>query len=392
MNKVVLLNFMASKLANIIAREALWTDRECYWISLEMVPLRGRREIVAVTTSFDLYGGSSGVSWFLAHAAVVTGDPLLKDIALRGIMFALRCFDTHPDRARLGLFDGACGLGLACVVIGKALESSLVVQRGVEILANLRASDGDQIDIISGQAGIILGLIAASHVQDTQQFDQQIHDYKVSLVSRAMGWWNKFPLTGYSHGASGIGLAVLEAERHIGQFSSLDFVSQFFRLEDASYNSEVGNWRDLRTDHDANPGFAQAWCHGAPGIILARARAHELGYEENRPLARGALRHMVNNAWRSLDASADITLCHGLCGIGDILRYSGRIFDNPDARLAYERILSLAAEASRLEEIGTSFGSREFTPQLMTGYAGVGEFLLRGGGSGSFPWALHPTA
>jgi lantibiotic modifying enzyme len=89
------------------------------------------------------------------------------------------------------------------------------------------------------------------------------------------------PLTGFSHGASGIGLALLEAYRETGDRTYLTHANGAFAFEEQLFNSDEGNWIDTRYPHFKRDGkicgtFRGAWCHGAPGIAMAHLRAIRL--------------------------------------------------------------------------------------------------------------------
>ena len=89
------------------------------------------------------------------------------------------------------------------------------------------------------------------------------------------------PLTGLAHGGSGIALSLMELHAATGRPEMLDLAREAFAYEDRFYSAARGNWLDVRfphsTDGEEPEGrFQVAWCHGAPGIAIARLRAAQI--------------------------------------------------------------------------------------------------------------------
>jgi lantibiotic modifying enzyme len=103
-----------------------------------------------------------------------------------------------------------------------------------------------------------------------------------------------------------------------------------FAYEDSLFDSERGNWPDLRADGKTGdaPRFPVAWCHGAPGIALARLRAvaadpDHAGEPAWRDGARAALGQLVERRgpWPSGTPSGgpNPSLMLGTSGLGTCL-------------------------------------------------------------------------
>jgi lantibiotic modifying enzyme len=122
-----------------------------------------------------------------------------------------------------------------------------------------------------------------------------------------------------------------------------------------------------------------AWCHGAPGIGLARLRAFEiLGEPDYRSQAEAALRSTT----RSMNASPaqeNYSLCHGLGGNSDLLLYANTVLPNAGcyqiAATAGYRGIELYNRAGIPWPCGIAGGG--FNPSMMLGTAGIGYFFLR---------------
>jgi len=84
-------------------------------------------------------------------------------------------------------------------------------------------------------------------------------------------------LSGLSHGSAGIALALLQLAALTGEERFRTAAKEAIRYERKLFSSEAGNWLDLRDQNkevqpegDSAAKFMTAWCHGAPGIGLAR--------------------------------------------------------------------------------------------------------------------------
>jgi lantibiotic biosynthesis protein len=187
--------------------------------------------------------------------------------------------------------------------------------------------------------------------------------------------------TGLSHGAAGIGLALLELYRETGRTGFLEAGRAVFEHEDTSFDRQQANWADRR-DASGKSIYERTWCRGAPGIALSRIRAAALdadratSYQDMGRLAIGTTLDAVDKNlahWRH-----DASLCHGLSGLGDIVLVAGQMLDDDSYR---ERALALGADLiERYSASGdwpSGVGSGGPNPSLMLGLAGIGYWFLR---------------
>src|SRR5262249_6602803 len=119
--------------------------------------------------------------------------------------------------------------------------------------------------------------------------------------------------------------------------------------------------------------YATAWCHGAPGIGLARLQAL-------RHLPDDATRADVATALRTTVAEGfgdNHSLCHGDLGNLELLSQAGEALGEPRWRAEAERLTALSWEsiAQHGWRCGTPTGVE--SPGLMTGLAGIGHGFLR---------------
>src|SRR5208283_2358969 len=149
-----------------------------------------------------------------------------------------------------------------------------------------RLLDGDAIradknlDVIGGAAGAILSLLALwRQTGETELLEKAVLCGERLLEMRTTeGAWlttARRPLAGFSHGAAGIGLALLRLHAAAPDTRFQHAALAGFAYERTLLSQEACNWQDLR-DHVANRSAAAGWCHGAPGVALSRIGALQL--------------------------------------------------------------------------------------------------------------------
>jgi hypothetical protein len=123
--------------------------------------------------------------------------------------------------------------------------------------------------------------------------------------------------------------------------------------------------------------YMSGWCHGAPGIGLTRTRAFEIlyhqAYKDEAQAAIKATETSLN------ERGSNFSLCHGLAGNCELLLYAADIFDDAKLRSRAEACGLLGWEtiekAGKSWPCGTVGGVSD--PSLMLGEAGIGYFYLR---------------
>jgi lantibiotic modifying enzyme len=259
-----------------------------------------------------------------------------------------------------------------------------------------------ELDLIGGNAGAIPALLSLSQIPVWRSCRAVAVALGEELCQTATcqgnAWvWNAekaygvsvgtIPLTGFAHGAAGIGLALLELNAATGRTDFLEAGRAAFAYEDSLFNAEQGNWPDLRSygataASPPSPQYAVAWCHGAPGIALARLRAISLD-----PLRRDVHAAVANVALattrRAVEqtrqhARYDTTLCHGLGGLLEVLWIAAQFLDSDENR-AYvcSVVYELIQKHALAGDWPSGLPSAGPNPSLMLGTAGIGYQLLR---------------
>jgi lantibiotic modifying enzyme len=125
-----------------------------------------------------------------------------------------------------------------------------------------------------------------------------------------------------------------------------------------------------------------AWCHGAPGIALARLRAAALDRERREDhlvMARVGIATTLEAIPQSLASSrCDATPCHGLAGLIEVVWMAGLMLDDRSYRdRALTAARALIGRHATPGDWPSGLACRGPNPSLMLGAAGVGYTFLR---------------
>jgi type 2 lantibiotic biosynthesis protein LanM len=340
----------------------------------------------------DLYNGASGICLFLAAHAAASGSGSSAELALAGVAHLRKILRSRNSArvARSFGVGGAVGLGsivYALTVMSKSLHDGDLLaeaQQAARMMTDELIAADKQLDVIGGSAGGILGLLRL--YRDTQSadvLDRAIKCGEHLLAQPRLGpegrrsWigqgFGSQPLNGMSHGAAGFAyaLAALAAATNRQEFARA--AAECIAFEDANYSSEETNWPDFRSKQ---PTWPCRWCHGAPGIGLARIGTIRRGGIDAR-LLRNDVGNAVEGVKRCKPHWQD-TLCCGALGGIELLCEAGSSLGRNDLRqFAAQRLLAIVKRAANTGDYAWASGTRQFNLGLFRGLAGVGYTLLR---------------
>lgn len=395
-----------------LCRDAYWDSeqRYCNWIGRAMTEVTQIDGPITPTTTAlgpDLYGGSSGVALFLAQLFATTGDQACRRTAIGAIGRSLWQITRQPTLKHwpvLALFSGHLGVAYAAARIVPLTGQANLGDQIAAVLAQVAEAmtKPHVLDVIGGNAGAILALLSLSKIPAWRSYRAVAVALGEELCQTATREGNAWVwdaekaggegmgtvlLTGFAHGAAGIGLALLELYAATGRTDFLEGGRAAFAYEDSLFNEEQGNWPDLRSygapaSSPPSPRYAVAWCHGAPGIALARLRAASLDplrRETNAAVADSALtttRRAIEKA-RQLPRH-DSTLCHGLVGLLEVLWIAAHLRDSDKYRAYVGSVAQeLIQKHALVGDWPSGLPSGGPNPSLMLGTAGIGYQLLR---------------
>lgn len=346
----------------------------------------------------DLYDGLCGLVLYLAYLGAITGESRFRRLAERQL-------DLVLTRMQVGRDDGEIDFGLGLFSTGGGYIYTLAhcahLWKRPDLMAEVEASlpiirDGidadDTIDVIGGSAGLVLALRSAYAVEKRPSFLTCIERAAERIINQAIPYgtgvvWQTSmpaskPLTGFSHGNSGIVCGLVAAADLLGSDRYLETAKLALEYERSTYSPEHRNWPDFRLltrtpeaeENDGTPTYPVTWCHGAPGIALSRALVIP---------ALGATPTLLDEL--SIALTTTLTygfgrshcLCHGDLGCEDVFLKVSELPGMEGRRVvAYD---AAQLTLSRIRTDGTQCGTPWWldTPGLMMGLAGVGYGFLR---------------
>jgi type 2 lantibiotic biosynthesis protein LanM len=372
---------------------ALKDENGVAWIGLS-TSHRGRIWTIS-PLRISLYDGLSGIALFLAYLGKITGEKKYTDLSISALQTIMAFIDESRKlevNLALGAFNGIAGVIYTLGHISRILRDPdlmVIVDRLVDMLPDLISKD-EALDVVSGVAGcigVLLSLYPLRSSSDRLITIAQDCGRRVLELAQPMsigiGWItvpDTPPLSGFAHGNAGIAWSLLKLYSVSGEEDFLKAAMDAIRYERTLFSEKDGNWRDVRRLDYMRQGyivdgekFLKAWCHGAPGIGMARLdMLNYLDDDEFRDEVEIALRTTLEYGH-----SSNHTLCHGDLGNLELgLGYSKFFCDN-GVRVRVYKIAS--AIISHIEQngwiCGNSFGVE--TPGLMNGLAGIGYELLR---------------
>lgn len=374
----------------IQARSLCDTSGNVNWIGFGYAPNAERFQFQPL--GYSLYDGSCGVALFLAAVARVTGSTQLGNLALGALQSLRTVLQTSNDLfaqkfARLIGIGGATGIGsiiYSLVKISQFLPDTALLedaQLAEQLITPELIAADQQLDVIGGAAGAILGLFTLySQTGEAGVLDKAIHcgkhllEHHLGAQEQPRAWKTiaENPLTGFSHGAAGIAYSLLRLYAVTQDQAYLQAAQSGIAYERSVFSTAAANWPDLR---DRQPRFMVTWCHGAPGIALAR-----LG---------GLSIYQTDEIFQDVEVALQTTQKYGLQGVDhlccgnfgriEVLLVAAQKLSRPQLlETAKDKAARVVAQADKIGAYRL-FGNLPnlFSPGFVQGTAGIGYELLR---------------
>ncbi|MHC5855462.1 type 2 lanthipeptide synthetase LanM family protein [Nostoc sp.] len=337
---------------------------------------------------YNLYNGSGGAALFLAALASVTNKAEFGDLALatlQSLRKGIQERDPELQQALLKHLGMGGATGLASVVytfvrIAGFLSEPKLIDDAQQIASWLKvdaiAAD-EEPGILMGAAGTILSLLALYKVtQASDTLEQAIAwgnyllDQRVTTDTGCKIWKNAAgeDLTGFSQGIAGIAYALLQLYATTKDSAFLSTAKEAIAYEQSSL-AATDNFLD-------NSQPLASWCHGLPGIILARLGSlNILNTEEIRQELEITLPKIQQPSLTALD-----NLCCGNFAHLEALLVAAEQLSRPElletARLQTSLVLHRAAIAGSFQLL-PNLPAEVYHPGFSQGSVGIGYGLLR---------------
>ncbi len=374
-----------------LMNEAIRHDGACTWQGYWIEPLNGKYQPVMRAFGPDVYSGTSGIALFLNALFQETKDHLVFRTLEEALSQVRSLMHHHLD---FGYYSGKAGIASVLCQAGLDCDRDDWFRDGLNLLLTIpnEPVNAHDTDVISGAAGTIPVLLNAYHLSREQALLEKAVSLGSFLLKHAQAdgdalSWATVPakrhLTGFSHGAAGIALALLQLGLVLNEDAYLLAAQAGFRYERQVFDPVQQNWPDFR--EDVQPQGQQqtvcgmAWCHGAPGVAISRAKANELIADaELKEEGKVALITSAKSLYGQLTeglVNANFSLCHGAAGNADIIMRAGGEEYRSLAEAVGVAGIHMYAKQGKNWPGGLNGGHK--TPGLMMGMAGTGYFYLR---------------
>lgn len=358
------------------------------WIALE--PHQDTAVCSLRPVGLTLHSGSAGIALFLAALARTTGDGAARQTATAALSELAATVEGSATRlltavglgANLGLGSVIYALTAAAELLGERRWARVAVAAATAIDEELVAADGKH-DVVFGAAGALLALAAlhdATGDEGVLAAARRCGDHLVAAFAPTPQGPPSCPTmdggfhTGFSHGAAGVACALHRLATITGDAVYRQRARQATAWEESLYDPAAGNYPDLRSSA-GEPAFMAAWCHGAPGIALARLADHRVTRSR---AARAQARRALAATVAAGAADAD-HLCCGNAGRIAILAAGARSLGDPALADRARRLATWSADRAAAEggfRLPAGLLTSALTPGLFTGLAGIGWALL----------------
>jgi type 2 lantibiotic biosynthesis protein LanM len=396
----------ASLISERLSTLALSNDEMAHWLGVILI---GEKQWMLLPVSTNLYDGLGGILLFLAYIGTLTENAAYMQMARKALYIVRQDIQALKQRMKaVGAFDGWGSFIYLFAHLGSLWSEPELLDEAEEIVELLPAFiEQDNIfEIMAGTAGCILALASLYQVRPSARIREVAllcGDHLLThaqTINHGVGWPAtipaKQPLTGFSHGVAGIGYSLLVLAEMTGEERFRQTALSAMQYERSVFVPEKQNWPDLRiieNDNDgsnhtnmetqeseesvpetaSSPRCMLAWCHGAPGIGLARLGS--LQYVDDADMRveiEAALQTTLAHGF-----GMNHSLCHGDLGSLETVFMAARVLG--DARYEQEAERLIAAILGSINTHGWLTGIPFYveTPGLMTGLAGIGYELLR---------------
>ncbi|NEO97894.1 MAG: type 2 lantipeptide synthetase LanM [Symploca sp. SIO2E9] len=385
----------ALTIGNYLIGNAVHYENGCNWIELEYMFRANRYRLKPLDNS--LYLGRMGVSLFLAALAKVTGKNEFKEVALTAVSPIRQAL--KQGKSSLRFLEGELGiLGYGGVIysltkISQFLQDSTLLedaQQAVKLITAKMIAKDHQLDIIFGVAGAILGLLNLYQEVGDDQILDKARDCGNHLLSQRTNSFprawitlpskSKPPLTGFSHGAAGIVVALVRLYTETKNTAYLEAAQEGIEYERSVFEPSARNWPDFRMASNTNPmNFLYAWCNGSTGIGLARLGTLPILQLETVDWEIQAALATTKEYCERINQDTD-SLCCGTLGRTELFAVAAQKLGNQEWLNIARKQAAWIVARSRANQEYSFFGhlaSSMLNPNFFKGSAGAGYQLLR---------------
>lgn len=386
------------KLYRILQSNAYYGDdnEDINWMGVIPIGEKGNSSWRIHPLGVYLYDGIGGIAVF--YNALYKCCPNLQ---LKGICeaFDKTLFQYTEDMLGrtegLDLENSGAFAGEASVVyvyevlykITNEMKYLKYAEKHADILKHSIGNDKNN-DIIYGNAGAIIVLVNLYHLTKRRMYLEwaDIAGENVIRNQHQEGWYSREGevLSGFSHGISGIIFALSILNRECKKSLYTQAIQKGLLIEAKMYVEKYNNWMDNRKEvqrqSDEISKFMAAWCHGAPGILLARSKMRYLlkDFDEMTYQISQDTENALSGI-RLYGFSDNDCICHGNLGNTEILLEYAKEYKDTETKQKYMKARTKIAQDILNDDYdcARTYLHGYKIPGFMTGISGMGYSLLR---------------
>lgn len=374
------------RIAGTIESSCLHLNNTFEWQNFE--PNGDLLELRILGDSF--YSGKLGIAFFLSAISKYKETSIYDTTITTVLQNSIdKILSENKEEIDISFGTGISGLiyTLMQVDLKKYVKT---IDRLLDFIDEKTIHGDTTFDILKGTAGCLAVLCTLYEKTKGQKaldkcvlIGEYLLKNRVITHSGYKSWKtiSEVPLTGFSHGASGISHALLQLYKITKSVKYQNASYEALAYENTSFDTEKSNWQDLRAPQKM---FQNCWCHGATGIGLSRLQAYEIMKNEH-------LKIDIDRVMKSYEVIQKPGIDHYCCG------NAGRIdfliekyqYDKDEQSKAYLDMLLLEVlnnknKSGYFNTYNTPNISME-NPSLFLGISGIGYVLLRAIDPISFP-------
>lgn len=353
-------------------------QKDAFWIHSTTDKLDSNDWSYGVS-DLDFYNGNSGIALFLQNLWKITREQKYIDISRAAIEPIIRVIEdgTYNCTQFVG---GYVGIGSYIYILYKAFSISKEDRVRNALTKCMEVIEGcvintKETDLIGGTTGLLTILLTVyqnTEDQDLKRVIESKFPVVYTHIEKILGQKDRTSCySGYAHGVAAVlpalyRLYLINGEKKVYR----SFVKLLEHEREHFWNDEAKVWKTS----DEKEGFSKAWCHGAPGILLAWLLLKREGYTDER--LNYEIEWCIENVKKEC-IGYNIVYCHGDIGNLDILRFASLVLKDEklesDCQKTYQMLFKKHIQHGWNKE------DAEYSKckGMMLGISGIGYSILR---------------
>ena len=345
-----------------------------------------------VPAGMYLYDGISGIALLLGEYLKYFQDEKAQNIfelAVKRMCVYTRELENGQVKScniRTGVFDGESSVVYTFLLLYEITGEKKYLDHAEKHFAAIKKylPQDENYDLLSGNAGAVIAALklyqikkecaepAEEYLTVAVEIEKNLWKHR-QIMENGCGWklsCVERPLAGMAHGNSGFLMVYAALYQITGNREYLKKINALCDYENSLYSEEKENWLDLRSPEDEKK-VMNAWCHGAPGILLARLELEKIreNHDTEEDMKRASHSLFCGNE------DGKICICHGLAGRILIMKKYLEQHKNPEFRKIYNQ--KIRELIFMLEQEDNLNASETRNPAFMNGISGVAYALLK---------------